>query len=446
LSWAKQVKKFDLQMGGLLVKKIMIMMITLLMVALLAGSACAADLNFKVGDSSYIPYPDPVIQNGTTLVPISLITDTLDIDAKVSEKAGTVLLVKNDNEVLIDATKLEIKINGQAVIAQKPPQVINNHIYIPMKQVAEALGAVVNWENTTRTINITPAEDKNTLIIFHAGSLKAPMADLKAAFLKTHPRARIYFESAGSLDCARKVTEQGRQADLIASADYAVFDQLMIPKYTDWYAMFAKNEMVLCYTDKSKSAAEIKDDNWYSILTGSGVSYTHTNPDLDPAGYRALLVWQLAEEHYKAAGLYDKLVAGCPAEKVYNSAADLITALKDGKVDYAFEYLSVAQQNGFKYIALPEQINLSSVKYADFYKTAKVTTAGATAGTTVEQTGQPIINAITVPNNAPNRALAMEFAKLMLSEEGNAIMTKAFQTPIVPTQFNDAAKIPSELK
>jgi len=58
----------------------------------------------------------------------------------------------------------------------------------------------------------------------------------------------------------------GRQADLIASADYAVFDQLMIPKYTDWYAMFAKNEMVLCYTDKSKSAAEIKDDNWLKSI------------------------------------------------------------------------------------------------------------------------------------------------------------------------------------
>jgi len=428
------------------VKRALLLITTLLMVMLLTGSAMAADLNLKVGNTSYSPYPDPVIQDGITMVPISVITDTLDIDARVSDKEGTVLLVKNDTEVLINIKTPEIQVNGKAVATPKPPSVINNHIYIPFRQIAEALGAQVAWENTNQSITITPPKDTNILTIFHAGSLKAPMAELKKVFLKTHPRARIYFESSGSLDCARKVTEQGRQADLIASADYVVFDQLMIPKYTDWYAMFAKNEMVLCYTDKSKYAKEINADNWYEILTRPGVGYTHTNPDLDPAGYRALLVWQLAERHYKSPGLYKKLDAGCPADKVYNSAAHLITALKDGKVDYAFEYLSVAQQNGFTYVALPEPINLSSVKYADFYKTAKVTTAGAAAGTTVEQIGQPIINAITVPNNAPNRALAMEFAKLMLSEQGKEIMVKAFQTPIMPAEFNDAAKTPSELK
>lgn len=427
-------------------KRALLLIMTLLMVMLLTGSAMAADLNLKVGNTSYSPYPDPVIQDGVTLVPVSVITDTLDIDARVSNKEGTVLLVKNDNEVLIDIKKPEIQVNGKVIAAEKNPQVINNHIYIPFRQVAEALGANIVWENATRSIVITPPEDTNILTIFHAGSLKAPMADLKAEFLKTHPRARIYFESSGSLDCARKVTEQGRQADLIASADYVVFDQLMIPKFTDWYAMFAKNEMVLCYTDKSKFASEIKADNWFEVLTRSGVSYTHTNPDLDPAGYRALLVWQLAEKHYNSPGLYKKLDAGCPADKVYNSAADLIAALKDGKVDYAFEYLSVARQNGFTYVALPEQINLSSVKYADFYKTAKVTTAGSAAGTTVEQIGQPIINAITVPNNAPNRALAMEFAQLMLSEQGKEIITKAFQTPIMPAEFNNVDKIPAELK
>lgn len=427
-------------------KKYFCLLLAVLMTLALACSAFAADINFSTGGQSYNPYPEAFVDNGVTMVPVSLITDILDIDAKASAKDDTLSLVKNDKDVLLDMNKGEMKINGQSVQAERNIKVIDNHIFVPFCQVAAALGATITWDSKTKTIDIKPAADTNTLTIFHAGSLKAPMADFKTEFLKTHPRARIYYESAGSLDCARKVAEQGRAADIVASADYSVFDQLMIPQYTEWYALLAKNEIVLCYTDKSKFASEINSDNWYQVLTRTGVTYTHTNPDLDPAGYRALLVWQLAETHYKATGLNAKLIAGCPADKVYNSAADLISALQAGKVDYAFEYLSVAKQNGFKYVTLPEQINLSSTQYADFYKNAKVTTAGATAGTTVEQVGQPIVYAITIPKNAPNAKLAEEFAAMMLSPQGQAIMGKAGQIPITPVQFNDASKAPAALK
>jgi len=428
------------------VKKLYIIMLVLMMGLLCAGTVLGADLSFQAGGEEYIPYPDAVIQGGITMVPISVITDTLDIDAKANSKDGTILLIKNDSEVQVDSVKNELKINGQSVKPQKDINISEEHIYVPLRQLVEALGGTLAWDGARRNISITAPQDKNVLTIFHAGSLKAPMTQLKTEFLKTHPRARIYFESAGSLDCARKVTDEGRLADIVASADYSVFDQLMIPKFTDWYVMFARNEMVLCYTDKSQYASEVKADNWPQILTRKGVAYTHTNPDLDPAGYRALMVWQLAEKYNKEAGLYNKLVAGCPKDKVYDSAADLITALKEGKADYAFEYLSVAQHNGLKYVTLPEQLNLSSLKQADFYKSAKVTTTDSAKGTTAEQIGQPIIYALTVPNNALNRALAMDFVKLVLSQPGQDIMVKAGQISISPAQYNDVAKVPKELK
>lgn len=427
-------------------KRARVVVFALLMVLLMAGSASAADIKITAAGQPYQPYPAPLMQDGVIMAPVSTITDVLDIEAKASAKNQTLSLWKNDKEVLIDLQKSTYKVNGSDPTGPARTASINNRTYVPLLAVAETLGAQVSWDAAAQTVDIRPAADRNILTIFHAGSLKAPMADLKDAFIKTHPRARIYFESSGSLDCARKVTEQGRKADLIASADYAVFDQLMIPSHTDWYAMFAKNDMVLCYTDKSKFAAEVNADNWYEVLTRSGVTYAHTNPDLDPAGYRSLMVWQLAEKHYQVEGLYEKLVANRPSTGVYDSANDLIAALKDNKIDYAFEYMSVAKQNGFKVVNLPEAINLSSLKYADFYTQAKVTTVGSTPGTTVEQIGQPIVYAITVPNNAPNPEIAYEFAKLMLGSEGQAIMDKAGQTPIAPAQFNDNAKIPVQLK
>lgn len=244
---------------------------------LCGGKAMAADLSFKCDGQLYTPYPNAILKDGVTLVPVSVITDCLDIDAKANSKDGTITLTKNDSEVLVDAAKNQFIINNQVAAPVKAIITNEEHIYVPLRQVAEALGAQITWDGANYCVGISAPVDKNVLTIFHAGSLKAPMAELKARFIKSHPRARIYLEPSGSLDCARKVSEQGRLADVVASADYAVFDQLMVPKYTEWYAMFARNEMVLCYTDKSKFAEEIKAENWPEILARSGVVYSHTN-------------------------------------------------------------------------------------------------------------------------------------------------------------------------
>jgi molybdate/tungstate transport system substrate-binding protein len=273
----------------------------------------------------------------------------------------------------------------------------------------------------------------NNLIIFNAGSLSKPLAEAKAKFLLIHPSVTIQMEASGSLNCARKITEQKRIADLVALADYTVFEQLMMPYYTDWYAMFASNEMVLCYTDKSKYANGLTTDNWHQILLRTDVQYTHTDPDQDPAGYRALMVWQLAEYYYGVPGLYEKLNDCCSGEQVCDTSSELIARLRDGRVDYAFEYISVAKQNGFKFINLPEHINLSSLTFREQYKIARVLTT-ATDGRKVEQIGQPIIYALSIPKNAANPFLAREFARFFLGAEGQRIMRQAGQTPI-PAQF-----------
>lgn len=62
----------------------------------------------------------------------------------------------------------------------------------------------------------------------------------------------------------------------------------------------------LCFTEKSKYAKEINADNWYPVLQRNGVTYGRSDPDLDPCGYRTLMVWQLAEKHYNMPGLFDK--------------------------------------------------------------------------------------------------------------------------------------------
>src|SRR6056297_423133 len=90
------------------------------------------------------------------------------------------------------------------------------------------------------------------LIIFHAGSLSVPFKEVADSFRQQHPNVEVKLEAAGSVDCARKITELGRECDIMASADYRVIDKLLIPEHTDWLIRFAANEMVLVYHDRSR--------------------------------------------------------------------------------------------------------------------------------------------------------------------------------------------------
>ena len=120
-------------------------------------------------------------------------------------------------------------------------------------------------------------------------------------------------ESSGSLESARKITELGKTPDVLAVADYAIIPKLLIPSHADWYATFATNALVLAYRNESAGALEIADYNWYRILLRPGIRTGRSDPALDPAGYRTLMVWQLAERYYRQPQLAHAAQGGQPA-------------------------------------------------------------------------------------------------------------------------------------
>jgi ABC-type molybdate transport system substrate-binding protein len=111
---------------------------------------------------------------------------------------------------------------------------------------------------------------------------------------------------------------------------------------------------------------------------------------------------------------------------------EIAPLLKDGKVDYAFEYSSVAIQSGLKYITLPTDIDLSDPKMEATYKTVQVKRPSGTA--TVTEVGMPIVYAVTIPVSAKSPDMGYEFIKLLLGSDGQAVLNADGQTPIVPAE------------
>lgn len=271
------------------------------------------------------------------------------------------------------------------------------------------------------------------VIIFHAGSLSVPFAKMEAIFEKAHPGIDVERESAGSLKCARKIIDLKKPCDIMVSADYRVIDKFLIPTYADWNIRFAGNEMVLAYTDRSRRAGEINRKNWYDILQDPRIVWGHSDPNLDPCGYRSLLVIQLAEKYYRKPGLYSRLIANRPEGNIRPKSVELISLLQTGNMDYAWEYRSVAVQHGLKYIELPARINLSDPASNDFYRTARVEVSGKKPGEKLEIKGQAITYGVTLLRSAPHHRAAVAFLKYLLSPEGGLrILKEMGQTPFSP--------------
>jgi molybdate/tungstate transport system substrate-binding protein len=298
--------------------------------------------------------------------------------------------------------------------------------------------------------SVAKAEPAGTLTIYLAGSLTEPLKTMIKEFNAQYPAVTFVTKAGGSTKMARLIAEGGEAADIMASADYVVIDKTLIPKFAAWNARFASNQIVLCYTETSKMRDTISPQNWYEILQTKGVAWGHTDPNLDPCGYRSLMTLQLAEKFHGKPGLYDAAIANRAAENVFANAKDLVARLKDGTLDYVFEYLSVAVQHGLDYVPLDRHINLGDVALDPFYKTARVTVTGPKPGTTIERVGSSITYGVTMLHNAPNPEAAEAFLGYLFSPDGGLkVLDSMGQPPFIPVSVPDQAMLdamPASLK
>jgi molybdate/tungstate transport system substrate-binding protein len=282
------------------------------------------------------------------------------------------------------------------------------------------------------------------VIIFHAGSLSVPFKELASEYEKRNPGVTILMEPAGSLVCARKVTELKKPCDIVASADYFVINELLIPKFTAWGIRFATNSIVIAFNEKSKYSSEIDSSNWRDILLRGDVIFSRSDPDSDPCGYRAVLTMLLAEKYYGVPGLSDRFLAK-NTEYIRPKEVDLVALLESNTIDYMFQYKSVAIQHNLRYIELPSRINLSDPLFNDYYRTVSTEVTGSTPGSKMKVTGDYINYSLTILNDAPDRDEAIKFVDFLLSSEGVEVFRKNGQKPIIPFSTEQPEKIPMQL-
>ncbi|MFI5209605.1 MAG: extracellular solute-binding protein [Gemmatimonadales bacterium] len=274
----------------------------------------------------------------------------------------------------------------------------------------------------------------DTLVVYHAGSLTDPMRELADTFECRHPGVRVRRESGGSVDLATRALDPGRVPDVLALADYAIIPRLLMPAHTGWYAIYAGNAMVIASSAHETAAAELTGENWMDVLLRPGVHAGHSDPALDPGGYRAVLIFQLAEEFYHRPGLADSLARAVPTVAP-PAGRTLYDLLDSGELDYVITYRSSAHSRGFRVAELPPAVNLSDAGLASTYARAVIRLPARPGATdSISLHGEPIQYGVTTLTGARHADLAAQFVSLLLSETGRgALQRGGFVLPAAPT-------------
>ena len=318
------------------------------------------------------------------------------------------------------------------------------------------------------------SSESGTIIIYAADSLGSQLNATAQEFKKQHPNVNVEIHYSGSQAAIRQITDLNKSADIMASADYGLIDQRLIPNYTSWNAKYARNNLVIAYTNKSKNSSQVNSTNWYQIFNQSDVKFGFSDPNSDPAGYRAVMMMQLANSYYNS-DIFNSLVAAnsaitskangtgyaisAPSNLNPNShimiredAAQLMPSLESGALDYAIVYKNIAEQqkgSGVEYMELPGSLSLNDTQYEPDYKKISLVeySDSKDANKTKVIKLSPIVYGITVLNNAPQKQLATEFVQLLLSPTGTQIIQNSFQEPITPAiATNDSTNIPQALQ
>jgi molybdate/tungstate transport system substrate-binding protein len=253
---------------------------------------------------------------------------------------------------------------------------------------------------------------EGTVVVFHAGSVSPLIQKVFDRFRQDHPGVVLQSESSGSLDAIRKITELHKPCDLVAVADARLIERIsQVPDYH----IFLGNELVLATAKREILQGEVWEKDWYEKISSGEYSYGISDPNRDPAGYYAHLVWKLAEIHYDRPGLYQRFLDGLDERWLRPKSSELVALLESRALNFAFLYKSTAVQNNLEFLALPGEVSLAEDTYRDLYSRVSLQVVAGQPGSTIEMTGTPIRYGIAQIN--PDNPWAKRLLDFFLSPE-----------------------------
>ncbi|MDO5396947.1 MAG: copper amine oxidase N-terminal domain-containing protein [bacterium] len=121
-------------------------------------------ISVKLNGSEMIFETAPFIEDGTTLVPMRAVFEELGAEVTWNDETRSIVSQKDGITVNMTIDSYDMEVDGRTVTLSKCPNIYNDRTFVPLRAVAEAFGANVEWDRDTGTITIETAETNNTSV------------------------------------------------------------------------------------------------------------------------------------------------------------------------------------------------------------------------------------------------------------------------------------------
>ncbi len=143
-------------------KIVSFILITCLIVSSVIGLTVSADTRPDTEiavslNGAFMQFTDvqPTLMNDRTMVPFRTIFEALGCEVSWDEQAQTAIGERNEDIIKLPLDNQLAKVNGYAVYLDQPAVIQNDRTLVPLRFVAETLGAKVEWDQATQTVYIT---------------------------------------------------------------------------------------------------------------------------------------------------------------------------------------------------------------------------------------------------------------------------------------------------
>ncbi len=126
------------------------------------------------GDAVAFTGQPPLSQNGRTLVPLRGVLEKIGATVRYSGPTKTIRATKGDTNISLTLGENEATVNQKQVKLDVPAQSVKGTTLVPLRFVAESLGADVRYDGATRVIAIRTDGKPNVIVPPKKGATTKP--------------------------------------------------------------------------------------------------------------------------------------------------------------------------------------------------------------------------------------------------------------------------------
>ena len=126
------------------------------------SAASGVELKMTLGKTDYTLNGEtktmdvaPIIRNSRTMLPVRYVAEALGASIDWNGATSTATLTTADTVIVITVGATTATVNGESVTLDSPAFIESSRTYMPVRFVAEALGGSVAWDGATSTATIT---------------------------------------------------------------------------------------------------------------------------------------------------------------------------------------------------------------------------------------------------------------------------------------------------